>query len=298
MTGRAARQRAGGQGLPDRSHRDHPHRAPASPPLGSGTGPRSHCRRWTAPLRRARPSSSGPSVASPPPTRPWPVSRPARHHVWTFSHLPGVDVVIAAQPDDCAQAMFTFIATGEPPGHHDHHHDHHHDDPATYDDHQTYHDDDHHRRRRRRRRPRRPPVDRGRRRVIGSVDRGGHPHRPVEANLMISRGCSSAGRALRSQCRGRGFESLHLHWVERITTFSLLKVYFAFRSLTDPTSSTPTILWWRIKISHQYSRTALGPGHRPASRRGQVGRPAFTADRTKAQNNNGISFLVERLYSG
>ena len=25
------------------------------------------------------------------------------------------------------------------------------------------------------------------------------------------RGCSSAGRALRSQCRGRGFESLHLH---------------------------------------------------------------------------------------
>src|SRR5271169_4077738 len=34
-------------------------------------------------------------------------------------------------------------------------------------------------------------------------------------NLMCSNyrpgGCSSAGRALRSQCRGRGFESLHLH---------------------------------------------------------------------------------------
>ena len=29
--------------------------------------------------------------------------------------------------------------------------------------------------------------------------------------LESSRGCSSAGRALRSQCRGRGFESLHLH---------------------------------------------------------------------------------------
>jgi hypothetical protein len=30
-------------------------------------------------------------------------------------------------------------------------------------------------------------------------------------NLIGFRGCSSAGRALRSQCRGRGFESHHLH---------------------------------------------------------------------------------------
>ncbi len=30
--------------------------------------------------------------------------------VWTFSALPGVDVVVATQPDDCAEAMWTFPA--------------------------------------------------------------------------------------------------------------------------------------------------------------------------------------------
>ena len=38
------------------------------------------------------------------------------------------------------------------------------------------------------------------------------PHRRgLAANLAGIRGCSSAGRALRSQCRGRRFESVHLH---------------------------------------------------------------------------------------
>jgi hypothetical protein len=30
-------------------------------------------------------------------------------NVWTFSNMPGVDVVLAQQPADCAQAMFTFV---------------------------------------------------------------------------------------------------------------------------------------------------------------------------------------------
>jgi spore germination protein YaaH len=30
-------------------------------------------------------------------------------NVWTFSTMPGVDVVVAVQPADCAQAMFTFV---------------------------------------------------------------------------------------------------------------------------------------------------------------------------------------------
>ncbi len=39
--------------------------------------------------------------------------------VWTFSTLPGVDVALATQPEDCATAMWTFVppsATGDPGG--------------------------------------------------------------------------------------------------------------------------------------------------------------------------------------
>ncbi len=35
----------------------------------------------------------------------------------------------------------------------------------------------------------------------------------IEALVKVVRGCSSVGRALRSQRRGQGFESLHLHHV-------------------------------------------------------------------------------------
>jgi hypothetical protein len=33
--------------------------------------------------------------------------------VWSFSTLPGLDVVVAAQPQDCASALFTFSPTGK-----------------------------------------------------------------------------------------------------------------------------------------------------------------------------------------
>ena len=50
-------------------------------------------------------------------------------NVWTFSTWPGLDVAVAVQPADCAQAMFTFIPPA-PRGDH-HHHDPHHDDTTT-----------------------------------------------------------------------------------------------------------------------------------------------------------------------
>ena len=37
-------------------------------------------------------------------------------------------------------------------------------------------------------------------------------------------GCSSAGRALRSQCRGQGFESPHLHSVKNTDIYSLEEI--------------------------------------------------------------------------
>ena len=53
--------------------------------------------------------------------------------------------------------------------------------------------------------PRRLPAN-ARSGGAGASRTSGRPEYPDRR-----RGCSSAGRALRSQCRGRGFESLHLH---------------------------------------------------------------------------------------
>jgi len=36
-------------------------------------------------------------------------------NVWTFANMPGVDVVIAQPPDDCAQALFTFVPPATAP---------------------------------------------------------------------------------------------------------------------------------------------------------------------------------------
>ena len=53
-----------------------------------------------------------------------------------------------------------------------------------------------------------PPAER----APAPASRPGEPPRRSGADYSgRRRGCSSAGRALRSQCRGRGFESLHLH---------------------------------------------------------------------------------------
>ena len=70
--------------------------------------------------------------------------------VWSYSALPGVDVVVAAQPQDCASALWTFVPPApdgrlrrEPAHHHDHraNDDHHHHGP---DHHHDHHIDDHH----------------------------------------------------------------------------------------------------------------------------------------------------------
>ena len=70
--------------------------------------------------------------------------------VWSFSTLPGVDVVVASQPQDCAAATWTFPTakkSGEREGREQaptHLHDHHHG-PAYHDhDHGPAHHHDHH----------------------------------------------------------------------------------------------------------------------------------------------------------
>lgn len=62
-------------------------------------------------------------------------------------------------------------------------------------------------------------------------------------------GCSSAGRASRSQCEGQGFDPPHLHQIANPRQFRLSRI-FHFRHLIQPDVAIVAVLRLRIKLRH------------------------------------------------
>ena len=105
----------------------------------------------------------------------------------------------------------------------------------------------------------------------------------VGLKLVPLRGCSSIGRALRSQCRGSGFESHHLHEVTYVPfggplshrdNFALIR-----KASNDASSSACTISWCRAmatapvsgKVSSTHSVTRILPISSPGRGRPRTG---------------------------